>query len=118
MSIVGRFQTGEYEVTRHGKGTYIRGRYEEGETTVLRISASKQPATGRDIQQLSEGERIGQHWKLYTDVQLQISTQKGLATADRVLIDGESFKVMSCEPMLGLGAISYFKSIVWREPQT
>ncbi len=116
MSIVGMFLTGEYRVERSRGGTYRKGRYVEGGKETITVMGSLQPLNARELKLVSEGTRLKQLFKFYTDQAILAINTKELAKADIITINGETYKVISTENWAGT-EIPYFKSIVSREPE-
>lgn len=110
------FSTGSYQVERHGPGYYLKGRYVKGPKETVEIQGSLQPLTARELKLVSEGARLKQCYKFYTDAPLVTVSSKELAMADVVKINGDTFKVMSVEAWPGTD-IPYYKSILYREPE-
>src|SRR5262245_39232790 len=64
--------TGTYTVTRTLAGTFDeRGRYTAGGTSTFAIVASIQPATGRQLRDLPEGQRGDEVIAIYTITELR-----------------------------------------------
>jgi NADH:ubiquinone oxidoreductase subunit F (NADH-binding) len=116
MSLVSMLMTGSYTVTRMSKGTYIKGEYQAGEAQQFDVMGSLQPTNARELKLPEEGNRLKQYFKFYTDEPVFVNNTKTLADSDKILINGESFKVISVESWAGTD-IPYFMSIVYREPE-
>ena len=116
MSLVQRFMTRTYKVTRSKKGTYVKGRYIPGPTETIKVDGSLQPSTARELKLPDEGNRLRQVFKFYTDKPVVTNNTKTLADADKVEINGESFKAMALTPWQGTD-LDYFMTAVWREPE-
>lgn len=108
--------TGEYTIERSGAGLYRKGRYIAGPVETVTMLGSLQPTSARELKLTSEGGRLKQYFKFFTDQPLVTVNSKDLAKADVITINGESYKVMSVEPWDGT-MMPYFKSIVYREPE-
>jgi hypothetical protein len=87
----------QYQVTRRAKSTMVRGRSVAGATTAVQITASVQPATGRDLLQLEEGRRSVETRVVFTSAQLMIGAQGAPFESDLVAIDGRSWEVLKVE---------------------
>lgn len=116
MTLVGRFLTGQYVVTRSGPGGYARGRWVPGPTEKITVSGSMQPKSARELKLPEEGNRIKQFWAFYTDARIVTGNPATLADADYVTINGEQYRAMA--PLQWQGTdLDYFMTILWREPQ-
>lgn len=90
--LIGSFMTGTYTVTRRGASTVVDGRAVPAVPSTLSIVASVQPATGRDLERLPEGQRSRETRVVFTPTQLLIATQ-GAGLSDIVAIDGSKWEV-------------------------
>jgi hypothetical protein len=115
MTLVQKFLTGTYRVSRQGPGFYREGFYVPGASQDIEIQGSLQPLSGREIKLVEEGDRLKALFKFYSDAPVLVDDPRRLAGSDRVVIDGETYKVLSIERWLG--SLSYFKSVLAREPQ-
>lgn len=115
MSLIGRFLTDDYSVTRMKKGTYIRGRYVPGEQETITVAGSLQPTNARELKLPEEGNRIKQYWKFYTDEPVLVSSPKTLADSDHIMVNGESYRAMSLTTWAGTD-LDYFMTVLWRDP--
>jgi len=95
-------------VTRNSSGSYVQGVWVQGATETFTITASIQPATGRDIDALPEGRREYRHVNVYTDTRL--IPQDDDATGDVIDIDGENFEVVTVESWQ-LGGLPHYEAI-------
>lgn len=116
MTLVGRFLTGEYKVTRYGAGGYSMGRYVKGCKEEITVAGSMQPTTGRNLKMPEEGNRLRQYFKFYTDEKILINSMATLSNGDEVEIDGDKFRAMDATPWVGTD-LDYFMTILWREPE-
>ena len=116
MTLIEHFLTGSYTIRRRTPGYYKEGIYHGGPDEEIQVRGSMQPVNARELKIVSEGVRLKQYYKFYTDAPILAINTKTLANADVVEINGETFKVMSVENWLGT-AFPYFKSIIYREPQ-
>lgn len=99
------FKTGDYTVTRVVAGSYVSGLYVPGGTSTLSIEASIQPATGRDLQVLPEGQH-GQETKVvYTTTELR--TRRTTHDPDKITIDGETWECVTDERWEAFGGTHY-----------
>lgn len=116
MRLINKFTTGTFKVTRSLEGYYYQGMWQEGEKVTMNVSGSMQPLTAREVKLLEEGDRLKQTFKFYTSIDIRTIGSEKLSAADRIEINGESFKVLSVEYWEGT-SLPYFKSILSREPQ-
>lgn len=118
MSLIDRFLTTTYTITRNTSGQYKGGFYVPGPTQTMKMDGSLQPTSARELKLPEEGNRLRQYWKFYSDQPLLTNDTKSLANSDIVTIDGETYKVMNVEKYQGIGVdLPYYKSIVYREPE-
>ena len=101
-SLIARFATGTYTVTREVRGVDANGYEEVTDSDEFDILASVQQLTGRELQALTEGERKPETRKLYTATAVQ--------AGDFVSIDGEDWEVGNVQDQSPLGA--YYKAII------
>lgn len=117
MTLVERFLTGTYEVTRSKNGSYEMGRYVPGADETIQMNGSLQPTNARELKIPEEGARLKQFWKFYTDKAVLTIGTKSLSKADVIKVNGETYKVWSVEIWQGTVDLPYFMSILYREPQ-
>lgn len=118
MSLIERFLTGTYQVTRSTGGTYVNGFYQAGRTQTITMMGSLQPTNARELKLPEEGNRLKQLWKFYSDQPLLNNNTVSLGNSDIVLINGDTYKVMSVEIWQGVHVdLPYYKSILSREPE-
>lgn len=122
MSLVERFLSGTYTVTRNRGVKYIEGfPQDQGEETI-KVRGSMQPMSAREMKFLEEGVRLKQAWNFYSDAPLLAVGTRRLARADTVkILDDtrgvtETYKVISTESWHGFG-LEYYKSVLAREPE-
>ena len=116
MTIVQRFISGSYTVSRSRAGSYVTGRYVPGVIDTITIPGSLQPTNARELKLPEEGGRLKQYFKFYTDDQTFTIITSGLNRADVITIDGDTYKVWSVEPWRGF-SMQYYMAILWREPE-
>ena len=63
------------KVSRRATGSYDQdtGYYTQGELTEFTIDASVQPASGREIEQLAEGDRIRNPKMMFTKTKIELN---------------------------------------------
>jgi len=72
-------------VERYAAGTWTNGKYTKGAKTDISIFASVQPADGREIDQLPEGDRTKVHKEIFSTSELKLN--------DIITYDGERYEV-------------------------
>lgn len=95
-SVITRFATGTYEVTRPS-GAYQAGRWVEGAPELLQVRAVVQPASGRDLQRLPEGQRTRETISIWCLVELRTATVPAGSGADRVRYGSGVYEVERVE---------------------
>lgn len=116
MTLVQRFLTGTYEVTRTTAGQNIKGRYVPGPKETLQVEGSMQPTTGRELKLPPEGARLRQYFIFYTDQKILNINTKSLGDSDVITIDGDTYRAMEITPWRGTD-LDHYKTLVWREPE-
>lgn len=86
---------GSYKVTRRARAAPVNGKYVPGIATTFNITASIQPATGRDLLRLPEGRRVLETRVIYTVTKLSAGGQYSPNEADMVLIDGAPWEIQA-----------------------
>jgi hypothetical protein len=94
--------SGTYTVTHRTASAYTDGRRTAPTTSTESITASVQPASGRDIQRLPEGKRDRETIVIFTATQLKVGLA-GAQEADLISVNGSSFEVTTVEPWAALG---------------
>lgn len=96
-SVIGRFKTGTYVVTRAGAGSYVAGVWTPAATSALNVDANVQPLGYKEIQLLSEGTHASDSLKMYTTTELRTADEAAGTEADLIAIGSESYKVISVQ---------------------
>jgi hypothetical protein len=118
MTLIDRFLTDTYTVTRSTSGQYKGGFYVPGPNQTLKVEGSLQPTNARELKMPEEGDRLRQYWKFYADTSLSTANTVSLAHPDIVTINGDTYKVISVETWQGIGVdLPYYKHIMYREPE-
>lgn len=86
------------KLIRFGPGSYENGRFVAGEQTELEITASVQPASGRDLQRLPEGQSTRETISVWSPAELRTATDAAGASADRIEWQGRVYEVQLVEP--------------------
>lgn len=95
-SVIDRFATGLYTVTRQGLGSYDEnGRVMTDEPSELAIRAAVQPVTGQELKVLPEARHGEELRAVYTTTPLRTHGPAG--AADRLFIDGALWEVIRAE---------------------
>lgn len=115
-TIVERFLTDEFKITRPGPGKYVKGRYQPGEPETLLVYGSLQPLGPRELKLLTEGDRFKQVYRFYTDQPLLSQDSTNLSNSERLTINGDRYRVISVESWVKFD-LEYHKNIVAREPE-
>lgn len=108
--VLSALPSGTYSLKRHGAGDYVEGVFVPGSVTTSTIQASVQPAGGKELQRLPEGERLQDYLAVWTTSELL--TLEGSRAPDRLVIDGAEYEVVAVEDWLSEG--NYYKAIVHR----
>lgn len=100
---------GTYNVLRRSQGTYdANGRYSgPGASTTLRIVASVQPVSGRDLVVVPVGQRTDEARVIYTATQLL--TRTPTREPDVITVGGEPYAVYRVD-----GPFELDDGITWR----
>lgn len=118
MTLIDRFLSTTYVITRTTSGQYQGGFYVPGPMQTLTMEGSLQPTNAKELKMPEEGDRLKQYWKFYSDTPLTTDNTVSLAKPDIVTINGETYKVMSVETWQGIGFdLPYYKSILYRTPE-
>lgn len=80
-----------------GSRSSATGRYTEGAATDATISASVQPAGGKVLDTLTDGERSRHPLVAYTHDDLRTGSAPDVERADELLVDGDWYEVRSTE---------------------
>lgn len=86
------------KLIRSAPGSYDKGRYVPGATTELEIVASVQPAGGRDLQRLPEGQRTRETIAVWSPNEIRTANDAAGAAADRIEWQGRTYEVQLVEP--------------------
>ena len=92
-----------YTVTRRATGAYVAGIWTDGASSTFTITAYVEPASGRDLKTLTEGQRTEDARTVYTETELR-ATAGG---PDSISIGGEAYEVVKVETFTGLGGTHY-----------
>ena len=99
---------------RLSSGGYVDGTWVESAETEIAITASIQPATGKDLQNLPEGRRQGVVYAVYTSAAIQTAVQGAAGTkADQLVIGGVRYEAMHVEPWQN-NVINHYRALFAR----
>lgn len=98
--------TGLYTVTRRQSGAFLRGIAQATTDVTFNITASLQPASGKDLLRLPEGRRANETRVLFTSTQLYTGDQSLGYEADFVSVDGEQWECAHVEDWLQWGGLA------------
>lgn len=94
------------------------GRWTEGATTSTTILASVQPATGRQLQRLPEGLRERVELMAFTETELRTADQATGLSADRIVVDGETYQVAHVRHWPTFGPLPHYEAALERFDET
>src|SRR5688572_25549865 len=100
--VIAAFASGTYTVTRGVAGTTTNGRYTAGATSTFTITATIQPATGRDLKLLAAGNHGEEMLTVYATTALQCGP-----VPDVVTYSGESWKTVNVRRWEAFGGTHY-----------
>lgn len=95
-----------------GAGAYADGKWIEGSTSDTAISASVQPAEGKDLEVLEAGLRSRQPIRIYTTTALVAVDDRDGTEGDLLVIDADIYRVHNVERQRSL--IPHYKAIAVR----
>jgi hypothetical protein len=96
-TVIDRFMTGTYTVTRMAADSYVDGLKVDGSTSTFTIRAGVQPATSQEIQMLPEGARTEETLTVYTSTALKTGGEGAATERDRISIDGGVWDVKAVQ---------------------
>lgn len=99
---------------RLSTGGYVDGVWVESGETDIPITASIQPATGKDLLNLEQGRRNGAVYAVYTDTAIQTAEQGASPTkADQLTIGGIRFEAVHVKPWQN-NVINHYRALFAR----
>jgi hypothetical protein len=108
--------SGTYTVTRTEAGARVQGRYTPGPSTTFEIVASIQPATGRQLRDLPEGQRGDETVAIYTVTELRTRHPGSPGNEpDLVTYRGEPWTVTQVKRWESFGEV-HFECLAVRAP--
>lgn len=84
-------------VERPPQGSYVNGKWVQGESVDLGIQGSWQPTKSSELENLPEGQRIGEFYTIFSGTELKPASQDGMTKADVVVKNGERYNVVSSD---------------------
>lgn len=97
--------TGTYTVTRTAAGTRALGRYTTGAVTTFTAAMGIEPATGRQLKDLPQGQQADETVAIYTATELK--TRTPATGPDFVSYHGEQWAVVQVKIWEGFGETHY-----------
>lgn len=94
LSLINRFKKDVVTVKRKAAGSYIEGVFTDGEETEIEITGSIQPLNGKELLVLSEGNRVKDTIKIYTDSELR-TDKSSTCVADLIEYNNKIWQVMN-----------------------
>ena len=98
-------------------GSYVDGVWVEVSEEAIPITASIQPATGKDLQNLEQGRRNGAVYAVFSDTAIQLAEQAVGATpgtkADELVISGVRHEAVHVEPWQN-NVINHYRALFAR----
>jgi len=89
------------------------GDWIDGTPIAKTIKAVVQPVNGDELQTVPEGERTNKLIKLHTTEVLKTTDEANAVSADTVIVDGETFRIITVSNWNKLGG--FYKAIAVRE---
>ena len=92
-------------IIRKTAGSYVNGRYVEGDETEIEIDANVQPLTGNEFLQLAEGDRYKESWKVFSASEIRandVITRLGKTYEVRRVSDYSSQSIPHYEALMVL----------------
>lgn len=93
----------EVTVTRYGTGSYVNHVYVAGALTTITPIMSIQPMNGKELMQLSEGQRTRRWVKGWCSVELFTATESTSKKADIVTWRGVNYEVQRVQEYRSTG---------------
>lgn len=108
--------TGLYTVTRRQVGVFLRGIAQPTTDVTFTITASIQPASGKDMLRLPEGRRANETRTLFTATQLYTGDQGSGYEADLVEVDGDLWELVTVSDWLHWAGLPGFYRCLIQPP--
>lgn len=94
----------ELIVTRENGGGYFEGEWVSGPNNSFTINASVQATNAQTLQTLTEGQRVGETYTLYTDMELMLK--------DQVTLNDKEFLVIKVAHWQHFKATSHYQAVI------
>ena len=104
-------------VERFTAGTWVGGRWVEGNKTTLTINANVQPLKGEEILALSESDRHRDSIKVYSTDVLNTVNEVGQESADIIIWNSKRYKAIKTQTYQ-MGVLDHTKTVCYRLPET
>jgi len=92
-SLISSFKSTEIEVERYGEGRFVKGRFQKGDLSKMKMLASVQPLSAKEIQLLPEGRRETDSKKVFTSERLFTNDTLAQTSADVLIYKGKKYEV-------------------------
>lgn len=100
-------------IKRKSGGAYVNGQYVAGSTADIILKASIQPASPEDMQELPEGRRSDEVFKMFTKTRMFTVTDEN---PDFLIIDGVEYEVISVGKYQSK-VISHYKVLISKKAE-
>ncbi len=107
------FKSKTLTVNRPSGGARVNGRWVPGSTSSFTIKTSVQPANGKDLEALEEGQRTSEILKIYPSTELKTIDQHISQEADIVVNDGKNYTVVHVGENTN-DIINHYKCLIMR----
>jgi hypothetical protein len=91
-------------------GKFVQGGWEEKREAFFAFGVVT-VATGKDLDQLPEGDRVSQALKFYSTTELFLTSKDKQGTSDIIVYRNEKYRLLSCSPYPERG---YWRAIAAR----
>lgn len=105
------------QIERVDAGSYVNGRWVEGQKTLVEVCGNVQPLRFHEVMQMPESDRTKEWIKIYS-AQEMFTAQEGLVNgrqADIILWEGKKFKTMQARHYC-MGVLDHWQIMAAREP--
>lgn len=98
-------------IRRSAPGTYVKGRWKPGTVSApVSIACSIQPISGKTLERLPEGQRVGDLRVMYTETEVFMANEISQTKSDLVDFKGRRYEVELVEQWFG--PIPHFKCVL------
>ena len=102
-------------LTRYAAGSYVGGRWVEGASSSVTITACVQPATPRDLLRLEEGDRTSEAIAVWSPDAMQSLNETAGTQPDRISYDGKTWLVKIVEWWDPTPQLTHYRALAVRE---